>query len=150
MFETGAMIEIKKGIEISEDELIFKASRSGGPGGQNVNKVNTRVMLLFDVGNCGGFSDCQKERILRRLSTRASKDGVIRVVSQRYRSQRANRKLATERLIELLREALKTRPVREKTKLPEAVKRRRLEEKRRRSMLKQQRAKRNFSDDLLD
>ena len=144
------MIRIKDGIVICEDELIFKFSRSGGPGGQNVNKVNTRVTLLFDVANCGSFSNHQKKRILRRLATRANKDGVIRVVSQRYRTQKANREVARERLQDLLRGALKTRPVRKKTKVPYAAKQRRLEEKKRRSTLKQQRAKINLAQESAD
>ena len=144
------MIEIANDIFICEDELVFKFSRSGGPGGQNVNKVNTRVTLLFDAVNCESFSDVQRQRILKRLATRANKDGIIRVVSQRYRTQKANRRVAVERLQELLREALKKKAVRKKTRVPKAVKRRRLEEKRRRSLLKRQRAKRNFAEDLAD
>ncbi|HUU20710.1 MAG TPA: alternative ribosome rescue aminoacyl-tRNA hydrolase ArfB [Sedimentisphaerales bacterium] len=141
------MIDITDNISIRDDELIFKASRSGGPGGQNVNKVNTRITLFFDVSNCESFSDVQKRRILSRLSTRADKNGLIRVASQRFRTQKANRRAAVERLQQLLAEALKTRPLRKKTKVPYAAKKRRLEEKRRRSLLKQQRAKRNFTED---
>ena len=144
------MIEITDNISIREDELIFKASRSSGPGGQNVNKVNTRITLLLDVANCESFSDVQKRRILSRLATRADKNGLVRVVSQRFRTQKANRRAAVERLQQLLAEALKTRPVRKKTKIPYAAKQRRLEEKRRRSLLKQQRAKRNLAEDLAD
>ncbi|MGD8500508.1 MAG: alternative ribosome rescue aminoacyl-tRNA hydrolase ArfB [Phycisphaerales bacterium] len=144
------MIEITNGIFISGDELVFKASRSGGPGGQNVNKVNTRVTLFFDVANCGSFSDAQKQRLLARLATRADKNGVLRVVSQKFRTQKANRRVAVERLQRLLAGALKTRPVREKTRIPYAVKQRRLEEKRRRSLLKQQRAKKNPAADCVD
>ncbi len=144
------MIEITDNISIRDDELIFKASRSSGPGGQNVNKVNTRITLLLDVANCGSFSDVQKRRILFRLATRADKNGLIRVASQRFRTQKANRRAAVERLQQLLAEALKTRPVRKKTKIPYAVKQRRLEEKRRRSLLKQQRAKRNLAEDFAD
>jgi len=142
------MIEIANDTFIREGELIFKASRSGGPGGQNINKVSTRVTLFFDLANCESFSDVQKQRILARLTTRTDKNGVIRVVSQKFRTQKANRKAAVERLQELLRESLKTRPVRKKTKVPSAIKQRRLEQKRRRSLLKQQRAKRSWVEDL--
>ena len=138
------MIEVKAGIVISETDLVFRFSRSSGPGGQNVNKVNTRVTLFFDVANSTSFSDTQKKRILKRLSTRANKNGVIRVASQRHRTQNANRQTTVERLQELLREALKTKAIRKKTKVPERVRRKRLEEKKRRSMLKQQRAEKNF------
>ena len=138
------MIKISRGIFISEDELVFKFSRGGGPGGQNVNKVNTRVTVRFDAANSGSFSDEQKGQILKRLASRADKDGVIRIVSQRYRTQKANRRAAVERLEELLRGALKKKVVRKKTRVPEAVKRERLEKKKRRGFLKKQRAERSF------
>ena len=138
------MIRTSRGIFIAEDELVFKFSRGGGPGGQNVNKVNTRVTVLFDAANSRSFSDVQKERILKGLASRADKDGVIRVVSQRYRTQKANREAAVERLEELLRGALKKKAVRKKTRVPEAAKRERLEEKKRRGFLKKQRAEKSF------
>jgi len=148
--EAYAMIEITGDILIRADELVFKVSRSSGPGGQNVNKVNTRVTLFFDVANCGSLSDWQKRRILTRLATRADKNGVLRVVSQKFRTQRANRNAAVERLQELLTGALKIRPIRKKSKVPYAAKRRRLEEKRRRSLLKRQRSAKNLSGDFED
>jgi ribosome-associated protein len=132
------------GIFIPEDELVFKFSRGGGPGGQNVNKVNTRVTILFDASNSRGLSDEQKELILKGLASRADKDGVIRVVSQRYRTQKENRNAAVERLEELLQEALRKKKVRKKTRVPKAARRERLEKKRRRSLLKKQRAERDF------
>jgi len=144
------MIEITNGIFISEDELVFKASRSGGPGGQNVNKVNTRVTLLFDMANCEGLSDAQKNRILARLRGRADKNGVIRVVSQKYRTQPANRRAAVERLGQLLADALKTRAPRKKTQVPYSAKQRRLEGKRQRGILKRQRAGRSSAEDYQD
>lgn len=131
-------------IEIKKEELVFKYSRSGGPGGQNVNKVNTRVTVFFDVAGASGFSDSQKRRILKRLATRANKNGIVRVVSQRYRTQKANREAAVERLGELLGEALKKKAVRKKTKVPEYARQKRLEEKKRRSLLKRQRAAKDF------
>ena len=144
------MIEITDDIFISEEELVFKFSRSGGPGGQNVNKVNTRVTLFFDVASSEAFSDVQKSRILRRLASRADKNGVIRAVSQKYRTQKANRRAAIERLQELLREVLRKKTVRKKTKVPERARQQRLEEKKRRSRLKQQRMKRMSAEDLAD
>jgi ribosome-associated protein len=144
------MIEISGDTFIKEDELVFKVSRSSGPGGQNVNKLNTRVTLLFDVANCGSLSDTQKQRILALLASRADKNGVLRIVSQKFRTQRANRRAAVERLQQLLIGALKTKPVRKKSKVPYAVKQRRLEEKRRRSMLKQQRSAKNLTGDYAD
>jgi ribosome-associated protein len=106
------------------------------------------VTVFFDVAGSESFSQEQKRLILRRLSTRADKDGVIRLVSQKHRTQKANRAAAVERLRELLKEALKKRSLRKKTPVPEKARRQRLEEKRRRSMLKQQRARRAFVEEL--
>ena len=148
--EVKAMIEITGDAFINEDELVFKFSRSGGPGGQNVNKVNTRITLLFDVANCSNLSDWQKQRILTLLATRSDKNGVLRVVSQKFRTQRANRNAAVERLQQLLTDVLKTMPIRKKSKVSYAAKKRRLEEKRRRSMLKRQRSAKNLTGDFTD
>jgi ribosome-associated protein len=134
------MIEIKEGVFISVEELVFKRSRSSGPGGQNVNKVNTRVTVFFDVSNCQSLSDAQKKLILKKLSGRADKNGVIRVASQRHRRQKANQNAAVERLGELLKQALTRKPVRKKTKVPFSAIQRRLEEKKRRSLLKKERS----------
>jgi len=144
------MIEVTGNTFINADELVFKVSRSSGPGGQNINKVNTRVTLFFDVANCGSLSDWQKRRILTRLATRADKNGVLRVASQKFRTQRANRNAAVERLQELLAGALKTRPIRKKSKVSYSAKQRRLEEKKRRSMLKRQRSTKNLTGDFAD
>ena len=125
---------------IPEEELRFKASRSSGPGGQNVNKLNTRMTLLFDVKNSPSLSQEQKESIRRRLATRINHEGVLRVVCQRHRTQAANRRGATERFVEVLVDALKERQPRRKTRISGAVKRRRREERKRRSQLKRSRS----------
>ena len=142
------MIDVTKDLSISEDELVFKISRSGGPGGQNVNKVSTRVTLFFDVAHCESLTEGQKKQILTRLAGRADKQGVIRVASQKHRTQKANREAAVERFRQVLAEALKRRPVRKKTKVPYAAQQRRLEEKKQRSRLKQQRARKRFTIDF--
>ncbi|MHC4645664.1 MAG: alternative ribosome rescue aminoacyl-tRNA hydrolase ArfB [Planctomycetota bacterium] len=144
------MIEITGGIVIREDELVFKAARSSGPGGQNVNKVNTRVAVLFDVGRAASLSCEQKKRILRRLANRANKNGVVRVVSQRYRTQRANRQAAIERLTDLLTTALETKPARRRTRAPGWAKERRLKEKKQRGAIKRERARKAVEEDFAD
>jgi ribosome-associated protein len=136
------MIRINERISIPENELNFTASHSSGPGGQNVNKVSSRVTLWFDVVNSPSLPLQDKERIIARLAGRIGKDGVLRVISQQTRSQAANRELTIRRLIELLRAALKQSPRRKKTRVSRAARLRRLEEKRQRSLLKKERSKR--------
>ena len=130
------MIDINDKIQIREDELIFKFSRSSGPGGQNVIKVNTKATLFFDAAKSNSFTDIQRQQILSRIGGRADKNGVIRVVSQKERTQGANRQAAIEKLVELLRDAVKSRAVRKKTTVPYGAKERRLEAKKRRSIIK--------------
>jgi ribosome-associated protein len=124
---------------IPENELVFKTSRSGGPGGQNVNKLNTRVTALFNVSRSASLSEEQKHLLLSRLSTRVDRAGVLRVAAQKHRSQEANRRAAVERLQALVAEALKPRPVRKKTKAPVAARERRLKDKKQRGLLKRRR-----------
>ena len=140
------MIEITRDIYIGEDELAFKASRSAGPGGQNVNKVNTRMTLLFYVAGSRSLSDRQKQKILSSLSTRIDKNGLLQVASQKFRTQKANRNAAIEKFRSLLAGALKTRPVRKKTRIPLAAKQKRMDEKRKRSQLKKQRAQKHLAE----
>ncbi len=135
------MIEIADNIFVSEESISFKFSRSGGPGGQNVNKVNTKATLFFDLANETAFSDEQKKKIFKKLATRTDKNGVVRVMSQKHRTQKANRVTAFERLGELLAGALKTKAVRRKTRVPYAARQKRLEGKKQRGLLKKQRKK---------
>ncbi|MCF7955704.1 MAG: aminoacyl-tRNA hydrolase [Phycisphaerae bacterium] len=131
------MIQINKTTEISEDELTYDFSRSSGPGGQNVNKVNTRVTLYFNVKNSPSLTDFKKKTITAKLRTRINKEGVLRVISQKHRTQAANKMEATNRLIELLKDALTFKPPRKKTKPSKASIKRRLENKKQRSQTKQ-------------
>jgi len=135
-----------EGVLVPESELVFKASRSSGPGGQNVNKLNTRVTAFFDVAGSPSLSEDQKQQILHALSTRTDKDGVLHVASQKHRSQEANRRAAAERLQQLVRDALRPKPVRKKTKTPAAARERRLKEKKQRSARKQQRMGKDWSE----
>jgi ribosome-associated protein len=141
------MGESNEKIIIPDSELIFKFSRSSGPGGQNVNKVSSKVTVLFDAANSKSFSDVQKQQILNRLSGRTDKNGVIRITSQKCRTQRANRNAAVERLKELLKDALKEKPLRKKTAMPGHIRQKRLKEKKKRSVLKKQRAGRDLRED---
>ena len=135
------MIEITATLTIPEVELGFAASRSGGPGGQNVNKVSSKVTLTFDVLHSPTLDEVQRQRILERLATRITKDGVFQVTSQRHRTQGANREAAHERFVELLRWALAEETPRVPTRVTRQARERRLDEKKRHSKTKQQRAK---------
>ena len=135
------MIEINERTQISESELSFAFSRSGGPGGQNVNKVNTQATLYFDIRNSPSLTEDQKDFIFAALEGRINKEGVLRVVSRRNRTQGENRDAALERFTELLRTALTKRKPRRKTKVPLRVRKNRLDEKKKRSELKRVRGK---------
>lgn len=134
------MVWIAEGLEIPDEELDFATSRSGGPGGQNVNKLETKVTLRFDLAGSPSLSEDQKARLRERLATRITKNGVLQVSSQRHRTQAANREAAVARFAELVGEGLQEEAPRKPTKVPRAVKRRRLDNKRRQSLKKRQRA----------
>jgi len=136
-----------EGVPIPEGELVFKASRSSGPGGQNVNKLNTRVTVLFHVAGSPSLSEEQKQQVRSRLARRIDSRGVLHVASQKHRSQEANRRAAVERLQQLVQEALAPVPVRRKTKVPVTARERRLQEKKQRSDRKRQRMGKNWGED---
>ena len=126
-------IFINEHLVIPLSELKFKFARGGGPGGQNVNKVETRVELLFDVANSPSLSEPQRNQLLESLHSRIDTEGVLHIIAQESRSQWRNRENATERFVELMRKALKPKKKRIATKIPKAAKEKRLEEKKRRS-----------------
>ena len=132
------------GVAIPEGEISCTASRSGGPGGQNVNKVSSKVTLAFDVRGSDALSDEQKRKIMGRLATRINKEGILQVVSQRTRSQELNRADALIRFSELVRRALTPQRPRVETRVPAATKKRRLEEKKKRSLTKQTRSSKGW------
>jgi ribosome-associated protein len=134
-------------VRIPASELRFVTSRSSGPGGQNVNKVNTRVTLLFDLAVTQSLTSTQRSRVRRRLHTRIDRRGVMRVVSSRHRTQAANRRAAIERFTGLLADALAVPKARLKTRVPAAAIERRLQEKARRSQVKRRRASRPVTDE---
>ena len=130
---------------IPEDELTFKFTRSRGPGGQNVNTLSTRATLLFDLDRCEALSPEQKQRVRSRLHGRISKEGMLRVVSMRHRTQRRNREAAVDRFYELLAVALRRPKPRKPTTVPARTRRKRLVDKRKRGELKRLRGERRPS-----
>jgi ribosome-associated protein len=124
-------------ITLPSDCFQITFSRSSGPGGQHVNKLNTRVSVFLDVRRCPYFSDVQKQTLSTVLKNRMDKQGVLQVSSQQYRSQVANRDAALRRMAELIASALKPKRKRIKTRVPRRVIEKRLEDKKRRSKTKQ-------------
>lgn len=109
-------IQILPGVKIAEAELSFRFARSGGPGGQNVNKVSTRVELLFNVMDSPSLDEAQKRRVLTALRSRIDSSGVLRIVSDESRSQWRNREEAIKKFAHALRSALAVRKKRVRTK----------------------------------
>jgi ribosome-associated protein len=134
------MVCVRENLNIPEGELSFTTSRSSGPGGQNVNKVNTRVTLLWNVAESPSISDEQRALLRERLAGRTNREGVLRVVSQRHRTQWANREAALRRFADLIADALSEATPRVQVTLPATANKRRLESKRRRGRLKRERA----------
>jgi ribosome-associated protein len=118
-------------------ELIFSSSRSSGPGGQNVNKVNTRIELRFNIPGSALLNDEEKAKLQSVLGNRINKEGFLILVSQTERSQMANKKKATERFYKLLQKALTPVKRRKPTRPTLASKERRIESKKLQSRKKE-------------
>jgi ribosome-associated protein len=123
------------------DEVSFNFSRSGGKGGQNVNKVETKVELIFNVPDSLLLDEEMKSRLKKKLRSKLDSESNLHVVSQSERYQLANKKKVIEKFLELVEKALKKEKKRIKTKKPEAVKQKILEQKRKHSLKKKGRKK---------
>ncbi len=120
-------------------ELVYRASRSSGAGGQNVNKVSTKVELSFDVLNSALLKEEEKEVLMEKAMAKINGEGVLKIVSQTERTQLGNKEVATKKFYRLLQKCFTKKKKRIPTKVSKAAKEKRLEEKR---MLSQKKAER--------
>jgi ribosome-associated protein len=132
---------------IPRSEIIFSTSRSTGPGGQNVNKVNTKVEMRFNVLKSQCLSEDEKKRILFLLKNRMTSDGELFIISQSERTQLMNKKKVEERFFKLLAAALTEKRKRRSTIPTKASKTKRLEKKKKRGSVKRLRKDSGISDD---
>ncbi|MBA3892904.1 MAG: aminoacyl-tRNA hydrolase [Gemmatimonadales bacterium] len=132
-------LDIAPDLLLPLSELDFRATRSGGPGGQHVNTSSTRIEVWWAIGDSPTLTDEQRARLLERLATRLDGAGRLRIVASQSRSQLRNREAATERLREVVAAALAVAKSRKRTRPSRAAKAARLEAKRRRSATKRER-----------
>lgn len=141
----GNDLQINRNTSIPEGELDFEFTTSSGPGGQHANKASTRVRLAWDVAHSDSITDRQRQLIMKRLSSRINKHGILQLWCQATRSQSGNREEVKRRFVELVRSALKRQKKRKRTRPTAGSKRRRLEQKRKHSQKKQRRSE-TFED----
>ena len=134
-----SVLHVSPELRLPLSELEFRATRSGGPGGQHVNTSSTRVEVSWDLAGSPSLTPEQRERLLRRLATRLDSGGQLRLVSSASRSQLRNKEDVTERLRRIIAEGLVVPKARKRTKPSRAAKAARLEDKRRRGATKRDR-----------
>jgi ribosome-associated protein len=139
-------LEIGPTLRLPRAELEYRASRSGGPGGQHVNTSSTRVEVWWDVAGSPALDEAQRARLLRVLASRLDSAGRLRLVSGGSRSQLRNREEVTERLRDVVARALVVPKPRKRTKPSRAAKAARLEAKRRRAAVKRERRRPGSED----
>jgi ribosome-associated protein len=137
----SSFVRIAPDVSIPMSEIEFRFTRSSGPGGQNVNKVSTRVDLLFDVASSTSMREEQKAAIVLALRSRVDGNGVLHLSVQESRSQMHNRELAIEKFTGLLQEALRPRKKRRKTKPTTTSRLKRIESKTHRGTIKKSRGR---------
>jgi ribosome-associated protein len=143
----GAAIEIAPGVFVQADGLRIQFSRAGGPGGQNVNKLNTKAELWVQLGGLVGLTDRALARLRTLAGNRLTQNDEIHIRAENSRSQEANREEVFDRLRQLVLTARVEPKPRRKTRPSRAAKQRRLESKRRRGQVKSQRRGRGDADE---
>lgn len=143
---TGEALEVAPGVHIPRTELTFRATRSGGPGGQHVNKSATRVELVWNVAESRALTDEQRGRLRAKLGARLDGGGTLRVVASESRSQTRNRADAERRLVALVRRALAVPKARRRTRPSRSAVEGRLHAKKKLSEKKRERSPRRAQD----
>lgn len=125
-------------------EVTFKAVRSSGPGGQNVNKVASKILLSFDLVLSKALTEDEKAHLQIKLASKLSQENILLITSQEDRSQLKNKEIAIKKFLKIIENGLKIDKPRKETKIPRSIKEKRLNAKKVMSVLKQNRKKPNF------
>ena len=139
--ESQSPLRISDSICIPLAEVTLSAIRAQGAGGQNVNKVSTAIHLRFDIAASDAFTEKERARLLAYRDHRISKEGLVVIKAQRFRSQEKNRADAQDRLVAVLQAGLREAKPRKKTKIPKKYRQKRLDDKTKRGRLKKSRSK---------